>query len=57
MYLNIILIILLIAVLSWLEVQILIDRGRYARFVQFDFTAGVYIRFGGRNSPTRYKDL
>jgi hypothetical protein len=57
MYLNIILIILLIAVLSWLEVKLLINRGRYAPFVQFDFTAGVYIRFGGRDRPKRYKDL
>lgn len=31
--------------------------GSTAPFVQFDFTAGVYIRFGGRDRPKRYKDL
>ncbi len=35
------------------EVEIHIDRGRYTRFVQFDFTAGVYIRFGRRSGPIR----
>ncbi|MBT8390648.1 MAG: hypothetical protein KJO48_02645 [Ignavibacteria bacterium] len=49
--------ILLITLLSWREVQVLIIRGRLATFVQFNNTARVYIRIGGRNHPTKYKDL
>ncbi len=49
--------IILSILMGYREVEILVDRGRYARFVQFDFTTGVYIRFGGRNRPTKYKDL
>jgi hypothetical protein len=31
--------------------------GSWTPFVQFDLTAGVYIRFGGRDAPKKYKDL
>jgi hypothetical protein len=31
--------------------------GAWAPFVSFDFTAGVYIRLGGREAPQKYKDL
>ena len=34
-----------------------ISVGSTAPFVQFDFTTGVYIRFGGQDRPKRYKDL
>ena len=47
MYLNIILIIILIAVLSWRKVQVIIDRRGWVSFAQFDHTADVNIRFGG----------
>ena len=53
----IILLIIFMAIPSWREVQVLIDRGSWAPFAQFDPTAGVYIRFGGRSGSTRYKDL
>jgi hypothetical protein len=31
--------------------------GSWSPFVQFDLTAGVYIRLGGRDAPPKYKDL
>jgi hypothetical protein len=31
--------------------------GSWSPFVQFDLTAGVYIRLGGRNAPPKYIDL
>ncbi len=31
--------------------------GSWTPFVQFDLTAGVYIRLGGRDAPPKYKDL
>ncbi len=34
-----------------------ISVGSWTPFVQFDLTAGVYIRLGGRNVPKKYKDL
>jgi hypothetical protein len=31
--------------------------GSWTPFVQFDLTAGVYIRLGGRDAPKKYRDL
>ena len=53
----IILLIIFIAILSWREVQVLIDRRSWTSFAQFDLTAVVYIRFSGRSAPKKYKDL
>jgi len=35
----------------------LIDRKSLTSFAPLDLTAGVYIRFGERSDPKRYKDL